>query len=438
MASGAALTPNTDHHVVVMSLDGIPAYLWRQPDLAVPNIRKLLAEGSTADAMTEVSPANTWCSHTSMITGRSPRAHGVLYLGELRLPGPNLPPKVYQWADKEAYVRVPTLYDVAFDAGLTTAEADWVAITNAPKVTWAFPEIPNVNGKVEQEMMKAGVITEEEIGWMQHRPGRKSLVWHDEMWTKAACFMFKEHQPNLLLHHVLSIDWNHHYYGVGTEASFSAIAYADRLVGDIVQTVEDSGLRDQTTFIIVSDHGFKKVTRYINLNVALKLEGLARAEGPNLVECAAAVMSLGGVGCVYVTDPNRKAELLPKLRKMFGEVEGIVQVLDGKEGPQFGMPSPEEDPRMGDLILFADEGYLFNNSAEGEDVVTPVVNYSSTHGYLASDPDMDGIFIASGAGIQKGVKLPRISSLDLAPTIARLLGVTMPEPEGRVIEEILL
>jgi predicted AlkP superfamily pyrophosphatase or phosphodiesterase len=421
-----------------MSLDGIPAYLWRKPDLAVPNIRKLLAEGSTADAMTETSPANTWSSHTSMITGRSPQAHGVLYLGELNLPGPNQPPVVYQWADKEKYVRVPTLYDVAFDAGLTTAESDWVAITNAPKITWAFPEIPRVEGKVEQEMMAAGIITEEQIGWMQHRPGRKALVWHDEMWTKAACFMFKEHQPNLLLYHMLSIDWNHHYYGVGTEASHAAIAYADRLVGDIVQTVDESGLRDKTTFIIVSDHGFKKVTRYINLNVALKLAGLARANGPNLVECAAAVMSLGGVGCVYVTDPTRKAELLPKLRKMFGDVEGIARIIDGKEGPTVGMPSPEDDPRMGDLILFAKEGYLFNNSAEGEDEVTPVVNYSSTHGYLASDPDMDGIFIATGAGIKKGVQLPRISSLDLAPTIAHLLGITMLEPEGRVIEEILL
>ena len=436
--SGNSVHPNRDHHVVVMSLDGIPAYLWRQPDLAVPNIRKLLDEGSTADAMTETSPANTWSSHTSMITGRSPQAHGVLFLGELCLQGPNMPPVVHQWADKERYVRVPTLYDVAHDAGLTTAESDWVAITNAPKVTWAFPEIPSVEGTVEKEMMAAGVITEEQIGWMQHRPGRKALVWHDEMWTKAACFMFKEHQPNLLLYHMLSIDWNHHYYGVGTEASHAAIAYADRLVGDIVQTVEESGLRDQTTFLVVSDHGFKKVTRYINLNVKLKLAGLAQANGPDLVECAAAVMSLGGVGCVYVTDPARKAELVPRLREMFANVEGIDRVLDGKEGPTVGMPSPEDDPRMGDLILFAKEGYLFNNSAEGEEEVTPVVNYSSTHGYLASDPDMDGIFIASGAGIQKGVHLPRVSCLDLAPTIAHLLGITMPESEGRVIEEILL
>jgi hypothetical protein len=148
-------------------------------------------------------------------------------------------------------------------------------------------------------------------------------------------------------------------------------------------------------------------------------------------------MSLGGVGCVYVTDPARKAELLPKLREMFAGVEGIVRILDGHDGPTVGMPSPHDDPGMGDLILFAQDGYLFNNSAEGEDVVSPVVNYSSTHGYLASDPDMDGIFIATGAGIKKGVRLSRVSSLDLAPTMARLLGVTMPDPEGRVIEEIL-
>jgi predicted AlkP superfamily pyrophosphatase or phosphodiesterase len=320
---------------------------------------------------------------------------------------------------------------------LTTAESDWVAITNAPKVTWAFPEIPSVDGKIEKEMMAAGLLTAEEIGWMQHRPGRKSLVWHDEMWTKAACFIVERHRPNLLLYHMLSIDWNHHYYGPGTEAGYSAIAHADRLVDDIVKSVDRAGLRDRTTFFIVSDHGFKKVTRYLNMNVALKRAGLARASGPALTECAAAVMSLGGVACVYVTDPARKAELLPRLRSLFTGVEGIVRVLDGREGPTVGMPTPDEDPGMGDLILFAKDGYLFNNSADGDEILTPIVNYAATHGYLATDPEMDGIFIATGAGIRKGVRLPRVSSLDLAPTIARLLGVTMPEPEGRVIEEIL-
>jgi hypothetical protein len=51
---------------------------------------------------------------------------------------------------------------------------------------------------------------------------------------------------------------------------------------------------------------------------------------------------------------------------------------------------------------------------------------------------MNGIFIASGAHIRKGVTLPQISNRDLAPTIARILGLAMPDVEGRVLEEILV
>jgi predicted AlkP superfamily pyrophosphatase or phosphodiesterase len=67
----------------------------------------------------------------------------------------------------------------------------------------------------------------------------------------------------------------------------------------------------------------------------------------------------------------------------------------------------------------------------------PVGNHAATHGYLASDPETDGIFIASGAHIKAGVTLPRVSNLDIAPTLARLLGLSLPGAEGRVLDEIL-
>ena len=183
---GAAFGANQDHHVVLISLDGFPAEMWHQPDLPVPNLRRLAAEGAAAEAMTVTNPSSTWSSHTSMITGLSPRRHGVLFNGQVVLKGPNRAPVIEQWADKDGFVLVPTLYDIAHAAGLTTAESDWVAVTRAKTINWSFPEIPNVDGALEKEMMAAGVITPEQIGWMQHRPGRKSIVWHDEMWTKAA------------------------------------------------------------------------------------------------------------------------------------------------------------------------------------------------------------------------------------------------------------
>jgi predicted AlkP superfamily pyrophosphatase or phosphodiesterase len=422
----------------VFSIDGFPAYTWAQPDLVVPNLRKLAAEGASAQAMIVTTPASTWSSHTSMITGVSPRRHGVMFNGQVVRRGPKLPPKVEQWNDKVGFVLAPTLYDIAHAAGLTIAESDWVAITRAPTVTWSFPEIPSPQGVVEREMIAAGLLTEEQIGWMQHRPGRKSMVWHDAMWTKAACFMFERHQPNLLLVHPLTTDSNHHHYGPGSEGGLAALSLVDRLVGDVVATVERAGLRDRTTFIIMTDHGFKRIDKFIHANVALNDAGLLRVAGLDIVAGDAVVLSMGGTALAFVSDPARRAELVPRLRELLIGLEGVARVLDGSEGPAFGLPTPAENDLMGDLLLIARDGYGFHDSAVGDRAVAPVVNYAATHGYPASDPDMNGIFIASGAHIMKGVVLPTVHNRDLGPTIARILGLEMPNVEGRVLEEILV
>lgn len=426
-----------DRHVVVISLDGFPAYLWHEPDLPVPNLRKLAAAGSSARAMVVTTPASTWTSHTSMITGVPPRRHGVFFNAQVMLHGPGRPPTTEQWVDKIGYVLAPTLYDVAFAAGLTTAESDWVAITRAPTVTWSFPEIPSVEGKVEQEMIAAGLLTAEEIGWMQHKPGRKSIVFHDQVWTDAASFIIEKHRPNLLLYHPLSLDSVHHQYGPGGNASYATAAYLDRLVGQIVASVERAGLREQTTFVVMTDHGFKKITHGIYPNAILRRAGLTGAVGPNPVDSQAVSLSLGGTAFVYITDPARRAELLPKVKAALARAEGIKAVLEGAEVQALGLPTPQENPRAGDLLLVAKDGYFFDNSAAPAEDALPAVGYGGTHGYPHTDPEMEGIFIASGAHIKPGVPLEKVRNMDLGPTIARLLGVEMKDVEGRVLEEIL-
>ena len=101
------------------------------------------------------------------------------------------------------------------------------------------------------------------------------------------------------------------------------------------------------------------------------------------------------------------------------------------------MPTPEENEAMGELILYPKAGYAFTGAATGDVVNGPSINYSGTHGYSSSDPELDGIFIASGAGIKKGVKLDRMRNLDVAPTIARLLDVPLPNVDGKVLDPIL-
>jgi len=42
--------PAKDRHVILISIDGFPAYLWNDPTLQVPNLRKLAADGASAKA----------------------------------------------------------------------------------------------------------------------------------------------------------------------------------------------------------------------------------------------------------------------------------------------------------------------------------------------------------------------------------------------------
>ena len=428
--------PKKDRHVILISIDGFPAYLWNDPTLQVPNLRKLAADGASAKALTVSNPSITWINHTTLVTGVEPRKHGVLYNG-LLLREDGIPPMIEPWADKSRMVFVPTLYDVAHQAGLTTAESDWVAITNPGTITWSFAELPKLEDPVVKEMIAEGVATEEEIGWMQMGPNRKGVAFLDAMWTRAAIHVFEKHRPNLLLYHTLNTDYIHHTYGPRSGPGYTALELADRYVGDLLAAVDRTGLREKTTIVVATDHGFKKVTKFVQPNVALKKAGLARGLGPTISSCDAYVMAQGGMAFAYITNPARKAELLPQLKAMFSTMEGIAEVIDGSEGHRLGMPKPEENAGMGDLILYAADGYAFRKEVTGEDVVIPAVNYAGTHGYLNSDPELDGIFIASGAGIKRGVILDRVRNLDVAPTLAKVMGVTLPEVDGKVLEEIL-
>jgi predicted AlkP superfamily pyrophosphatase or phosphodiesterase len=286
-------------------------------------------------------------------------------------------------------------------------------------------------------MIADGAFSEEKVHWMQMGPGRKNVAWLDESWTRAAQFIFEKHHPNLLLYHILNTDAVHHTYGPGTMASYTALAYADRLVGDLLKTIADSGLKDRTTVAVTTDHGFKKVSKLVRPNLVLRNAGFLKVRGTGVGEWEAYVMTQGGMAFVYVRDAARRAGLLPRLRELFSACEGVERVLEGPEALAFGMPLPEENSGMGDLVLYAGNGYAFRQEFIGEDAVVPSVGYAGTHGYPSADPELDGICIFSGCGIRKGVELSRMANLDVAPTLARVLGLRFPKTDGRVLDEVL-
>ncbi len=76
-------------HVVMILIDGLPAYLLDDPQASLPVIRGLAREGVAAEAgMTVSDPSITWPNQTSLVTGCHPDRHGVLFNGLLQRRGP--------------------------------------------------------------------------------------------------------------------------------------------------------------------------------------------------------------------------------------------------------------------------------------------------------------------------------------------------------------
>ena len=103
-----------------------------------------------------------------------------------------------------------------------------------------------------------------------------------------------------------------------------------------------------------------------------------------------------------------------------------------------GTAGPSDNPAMGDLVLAAKEGFAFSLDSKGDEFVVPnEIPTAGAHGFLSTEPKMNAIFVAAGAGIKRGMNLTTIENIDVAPTMARLLGVTLESAAGRVLDEIL-
>ena len=437
VAAFAPQQPGQDgNHVVIVTLDGFPGWALDDPYLPVPNLRRLAANGAVAAGMRPVNPTVTWPNHTSLVTGVTPAKHGVLFNGML-VRDPGVPPRVEPWRDKKEMVRAPTLYDLLHDRRMTAAQVDWVAILNAPSITWEFPERPErpeTKPAIAREMVTAGALTQKDVDGF----GSQNIVWRDEVWTDAAIHILRTHRPNLLLFHLLALDSIQHRYGPKTPAAMVTMARLDSQIGRLLKALDDAGMTASTTLFVVSDHGFKAVQKQVLPNVALRDAGLITAESGKVTATKAYVVSEGGSAFVYVTAPDPDGGLLRRARQAISGLEGIDRIIEPPQYDALGLPQPSADQQVGALLLAAKSGYSFAATVTGEKTVVDAPEGSlGAHGYISADPEIQALFIASGRGIKPGMKLQSVDNVDVAPTAATLLGVELKNIDGKVLTEIL-
>jgi len=416
--------------VIVITIDGFPARALEDPRLPMPTLRALAANGAVASSMRPINPTVTWPNHTAMITGVNASQHFVMANGLIELPADGSAPQVEPWTDKSKLVHARTLYEAAAEKGLMTGQVDWVAIYGATGVRWQFGEKPDINGEISQELIARGIVTRDQV---EHF-GQATPAWHDEIWTDAAVDIIEKHTPNLMLFHLLETDSIQHQYGPLTPAAYASYAYADSCIKRIVEAARTAGILDRTTFFLLSDHGFASYTHTISPNVALVQQGLLRKQG-NAYNGRVWIKAEGGAASLYIRDPKDRAELLPKLKSYFSTVPGVAHVYTNEEARALGIPAESETDQAPQLYMVATQDYAFSDDTSGELTRTNPVR--GQHGYLNSMPDMQALFVASGAAIKPGLTLGSITNLEVAPTIAKILGVSLPDAKQPALDRIL-
>lgn len=426
-------TASTNHHVILITIDGLAAFYLSDPQAPIPTLRRLAKEGASAEGLRVSNPAVTWPNHTSLVTGVHPDKHSVLFNGRLIRPGPGNPVKIESDRDQNDLVAVPTLYDHLHRAGYRTAGINWPCTRGAKTLDDNFPDVPDqikhTTPRLRAQLIGLGILDDTEDKSFR----AKGAAAQDQIWTAAAVHLIRTRLPNLLLLHLLTTDSVQHRHGPQTLAAYTALALADSHVGDIVRAVEAAGLRERTTIVVASDHGFARPFKLVNPNVVFRKAGLQRP-GPRR---RAQAMSQGGTAFVYLTAPETRDEDRATVIELLREHEGVAGILGPDRFPALHLPNPERNPQMGDLILVAKEGYAFSNESFEDETITEVSFPAGSHGYLATDPKMKGVFLAWGRGIQSGAKLGVFDIIDIAPTIAELFGQKLPHADGKVLRALL-
>jgi len=432
----AQAEPRTDQCVVLVTVDGLADYYLDDAKADMPTLHRMMREGARGHMVCSF-PTVTWPNHTSLITGATPRRHGVVGNNYFdRQTRKSVPLILDTEFDKEATVRVPTLYDAAHQAGLKTCGICWPASRSARSLDLQVPDMFGEGWTLYAtqpwlaELRAEGLPVDSQGPWAGAVTGG---VMRDWMYCRMAAQALRKHQPNLVLVHLVEMDHVEHRHAPRSPEAYWCASFSDDRIRDLIEAIDRSPMAGRTTLVVCGDHGFFPTQRDIRPNVRLSQLGLVKLAGNKVVEQSAWCLSQGG-GCgVYVLDIARRNEIIAQLRAELPKLEGVKAVFGPERLASIGQPTPTEDPRAPDMWLAAKENYSFSDGATGKEIIGVRKTVGGTHGYLPEEPDLVAACVMWGPGVKAGAKLGKVSITDVAPTIAKILGVGLPTAEGRVL-----
>jgi predicted AlkP superfamily pyrophosphatase or phosphodiesterase len=422
-------SPGSRVPVVLIAIDGLkPDYVLAadRHGLKIPHLRRLAAEGAYASNVTGVMPTVTYPSHTTLVTGVSPAKHGIVANTHFDPFSRNQ--GGWYWYTED--IKAQTLWDAAKEARLVTASVDWpatagAAITHNIVQYWRAGTVHD--RKLIRVVSTPGLLSEIEAVVGPYPEGNDYSIGADERRVEFSLYLLRHKRPALQLVYFGGLDHEEHDNGPDSKEAYAGLERIDALVGRVRAEAEKLG-NGKAFVCVVSDHGFAKTGHELRLNAALREAGLIELDAAGKVkEWRAMAWNSGGSTAIQLREANDEATR-DKVRKLLAQLaadpeSGIFRIYETEEArKRGGFPDAA-------FVVGVKPGWYFGGGFDGP--ITRATRPGGTHGYLPEVTEMDSSFFIVGPGIQASRNLGRIDMRDIAPTLAKLLGVTLSQAEGR-------
>ncbi len=332
---------------------------------ATPRLNAFRNAGSFAHVRPAV-PAVTCTAQSNYLTGRPPRAHGIVANGWFNR---DLA-EVHFWKQSNHLVQAPKIWDSlrAELPGFTCAQLFWwfnmyssadYTITPRPMYpadgrklfdiyTWPYDLRPAIKRDLGEFPFfgfwgpAAGVPTP------QGAPDATTR-WIAE----AAKWVERRHAPTLNLVYLPHLDYNLQRLGPGHPEIVRDLARIDAIVGDLLAFFARQGVE----VLVLSEYGISAVSQPVHLNRVCRERGwlVVKDElGLELLDAGASrafAVADHQVAHIYVNDPA----LLGEVRAALAGTPGVAEVWDAEGKRAVGL----DHPRAGDLVAVAAPGAWF-------------------------------------------------------------------------------
>lgn len=335
----------------------------------MPRLRSVAERGFQAPLQT-VLPAVTCSVQSTFLTGAPPAEHGVVgngwYFRELG--------EVFLWRQHNALVGGEKLWEAARKQkpGYTVANICWWYAMGAD-VDWTVTPRPiyYADGRKEPDCYTYPpslhtALTQELGGFPLFTYWGPGAGMPSSRWIcRAAQQVMEMHNPDLTLVYVPHLDYDLQRFGPADPRAAQAAAELDAVLAPLLDAAYARG----ATVVALSEYGITPVSRPVDINRVLRVEGLLEVYTQDGMEyldpwtSRAFAVADHQVAHVYVRDPGDVAAVA----KICAAVPGVELVLDEGGQEAYGL----NHARSGELVLVADPDAWFTYYYWLDDAVAP-------------------------------------------------------------------